>query len=70
MYCIVRNTLGFLCHAKAWRDVTGREIKFKNLDVAKEYDALLQLFKEYKPDTVSEFGGFWTLQEGSCHLRW
>lgn len=23
-----------------------------NIDVAKEYDLLLQLFKDYKPDTV------------------
>lgn len=35
-----------------WQDLTGREIKFMNIDVAKEYDLLLQLFKDYKPDTV------------------
>lgn len=37
---------------QTWQDLTGREIKFMNIDVAKEYDLLLQLFKDYKPDTV------------------
>lgn len=45
-----------LCRAgrQVWQELTGREIKFKNIDVAKEYDLLLQLFKDYKPDTVCE----------------
>ncbi|CAM9907006.1 unnamed protein product [Ascophyllum nodosum] len=38
-----------------WQDLTGREIKYMNIDVAKEYDLLLQLFKDYKPDTVIHF---------------
>lgn len=39
--------------AQTWQDLTGREIKYMNIDVAKEYELLLQLFKDYKPDTVS-----------------
>ena len=38
---------------QTWQDLTGREIKYINIDVAKEYELLLQLFKDYKPDTVS-----------------
>ena len=38
---------------QTWQDLTGREIKFVNMDVAKEYDLLLKLFKDFKPDTVS-----------------
>lgn len=40
---------------KTWQDLTGREIKYMNIDVAKEYELLLQLFKDYKPDTVIHF---------------
>jgi len=40
---------------QAWKEVSGKDIKFVNLDVAKEYDLLVQLFKEEKPDTVIHF---------------
>ncbi|CAM9784621.1 unnamed protein product [Hapterophycus canaliculatus] len=40
---------------KTWKELTGREIKYMNIDVAKEYELLLKLFKEYKPDTVIHF---------------
>jgi len=40
---------------QAWKEVSGKDIKFVNLDVAKEYDLLLQLLKEEKPDTVVHF---------------
>ncbi|CAN0241520.1 unnamed protein product, partial [Discosporangium mesarthrocarpum] len=37
---------------KVWKELRGREMKFVNIDVAKEYDLLLQLFKDEKPDSV------------------
>lgn len=40
---------------QAWKEVSGKDIKFVNLDVAKEYDLLVQLFKEEKPDAVVHF---------------
>lgn len=43
----------FFGAAQTWQDLTGREIKYMNIDVAQEYELLLQLFKDYKPDTVS-----------------
>lgn len=40
---------------QAWKEVSGKDIKFVNLDVAKEYDLLLQLLKDEKPDAVVHF---------------
>jgi len=40
---------------EAWKELTGREIKFKNIDVANEYDSLRQTFADYKPDVVIHF---------------
>jgi len=40
---------------KAWKEVTGCHIEFHNFDIAKEYDRLLHLFQQYKPDTVVHF---------------
>ena len=40
---------------EAWKEVSGKDIKFVNLDVAKEYVLLVQLLKEEKPDTVVHF---------------
>jgi UDP-sulfoquinovose synthase len=39
----------------AWRELTGKEIIYKNIDVAQEYDQLLAFIKEYEPDTVVHF---------------
>ncbi|MHA2788503.1 NAD-dependent epimerase/dehydratase family protein [Corynebacterium sp. S7] len=39
----------------AWKEVSGKEIGFENINVAKDYDALLALFNEYKPDAVIHF---------------
>ena len=38
-----------------WEEKTGKEIKFVNLDVAHEYDRLLNLIKEEKPDAIVHF---------------
>ena len=35
--------------------MTGKDIKFVNLDVAEEYDRLVQLFKDEQPDAVVHF---------------
>lgn len=40
---------------QAWKEVSGKEIKFVNLDVAKEYDLLVNLIKTEKPDTIVHF---------------
>ncbi len=38
-----------------WREVAGREIGFVNLDLANEYDRLVALLKERRPDAIVHF---------------
>jgi UDP-sulfoquinovose synthase len=40
---------------EAWRELTGREIGFRRLDVAKDYRELLDLLMELRPDAVVHF---------------
>jgi len=40
---------------EAWKEKTGKVIEFQNFDIAQEYDLLLNLFNEFKPDTVVHF---------------
>lgn len=40
---------------KAWKEVSGKDIKFYNFDVSKNYVQLLDLIKEYKPDAIVHF---------------
>ena len=40
---------------QAWKEVTGKEMKFVNLDVAKDYDLLVQLIKDEQPDSIIHF---------------
>ncbi|MDH5469660.1 MAG: NAD-dependent epimerase/dehydratase family protein [Gammaproteobacteria bacterium] len=40
---------------KAWREVTGREIRFYNFDVAVNYHRLLTLINEFRPDAIIHF---------------
>jgi len=40
---------------KAWKEKTGKVIRFVFLDVAKDYERLVQLFVKEKPDTVIHF---------------
>jgi UDP-sulfoquinovose synthase len=35
-----------------WKSSTGEKIQFSNIDVAKEYEKLLELIREYKPHTI------------------
>jgi len=39
----------------AWKEVSGKDISFHNIDVAKEYDLLVQLIKEEQPDSIVHF---------------
>ncbi len=39
----------------AWREVTGRELAFQRLDVARDYEALLALLESWRPDAVVHF---------------
>jgi len=38
-----------------WKNVTGKEIKFHNIDIAEEYDRLLNLILAEQPDAVVHF---------------
>src|SRR5690606_8444423 len=40
---------------KAWREVTGRTIRFERVDVAQDYPRLLELIRTEKPDAVVHF---------------
>src|SRR6056297_1680545 len=39
----------------AWREVSGKTIDFVNLDVAREFDRLLALIQDEKPQTIVHF---------------
>ncbi len=39
----------------AWKEVNNNEITFENLDIAQEYDSLVRLLKEFKPDAIVHF---------------
>ncbi|MEE2691232.1 MAG: NAD-dependent epimerase/dehydratase family protein [Pseudomonadota bacterium] len=40
----------------AWKEISGRDIRFKNIDVAENYARLLRLIQEEKPDAIVHFG--------------
>jgi UDP-sulfoquinovose synthase len=40
---------------QAWKEVSGKVIKNVNLDVAKDYDLLVQLIKQEQPDSIVHF---------------
>src|SRR5919202_1788534 len=40
---------------EAWRELTGREVGFRRLNVAEDYRELLDLIGEYRPDAVVHF---------------
>jgi UDP-sulfoquinovose synthase len=41
---------------RVWRELTGKEITFVNLNLATEYDRLTQLLTDERPDAVVHFG--------------
>jgi UDP-sulfoquinovose synthase len=40
---------------RAWQEVTGRQLGFRNLDLATEYDKLVALLLELKPEAIVHF---------------
>ncbi len=40
---------------QTWKEVSGKEIQFYNFNVAKNYVQLMNLIREFKPDTVVHF---------------
>jgi len=40
---------------KAWKEVSGNEIRFSRIDVSKQYQRLLDLIKEEKPNAIVHF---------------
>lgn len=40
---------------EAWKEVTGKEIKFHNFDVSKEFELLLDFIKDWKPEAIVHF---------------
>jgi len=39
----------------AWKQVSGREIGFDNITVGKEFDRLVQLIRDFRPDSIVHF---------------
>ena len=39
----------------AWKEVSGKEIRFHHIDIAKEYDRLLAIIREERPDAIVHF---------------
>lgn len=39
----------------AWQEITGKQIDFHNLDISEDYDALLSLINNIKPDSIIHF---------------
>lgn len=39
----------------AWKEVSGKDIRFENINVAKNYARLLHLLEEFKPDAIVHF---------------
>src|ERR1700750_2813629 len=40
---------------RAWKEVSGREIGFVNLDIATEYDRLVDVLRDKQPDAIVHF---------------
>uniref|UniRef100_A0A7S4DXV1 NAD-dependent epimerase/dehydratase domain-containing protein n=1 Tax=Lotharella globosa TaxID=91324 RepID=A0A7S4DXV1_9EUKA len=40
---------------KAWKEVSGKEIEFINMDVASSLSEVMELMKKYKPDNIVHF---------------
>ena len=40
---------------RAWREVTGRDIGFVNIDLATEYDRIVSLLEDFQPDAIVHF---------------
>jgi UDP-sulfoquinovose synthase len=40
---------------EAWKEVSDREIRFKNIDIAKDFQLLMDTIEDYKPDVIVHF---------------
>lgn len=40
---------------KAWKEITGKEIEFHNINVAQQYQRTLDVIKDFKPDAIIHF---------------
>jgi len=40
---------------EAWKEVSGKDVRFINMDLAKDYDLFLQLLKQEQPDSIVHF---------------
>ena len=40
---------------KAWQEISGKTINYSNIDAANQYHRLLQLIKEFQPDSIIHF---------------
>jgi len=40
---------------KAWKEVSGKQLYFENIDIAEDYEGLLSIFKKYNPDAIVHF---------------
>ncbi|MEX3504657.1 NAD-dependent epimerase/dehydratase family protein [Corynebacterium sp. LK2510] len=39
----------------AWKEVSGKDIEFRNIDVAQDFEGLLDFIQEFRPDAVIHF---------------
>jgi UDP-sulfoquinovose synthase len=40
---------------KAWHEISGKKIQFLSIDIAQEYEKLLNFIEQYKPDSIVHF---------------
>ena len=40
---------------ETWRKLTGNKIEFENIDIARDFDKLVNIFLKFKPDGVVHF---------------
>ena len=41
---------------RTWKELTGKDIGFVNLDLAEEYERFLELLRDERPDAIVHFG--------------
>ena len=40
---------------QAWREISGKSISYHNIDVARDYESLCRLYRDFRPDAVVHF---------------
>src|SRR5256886_13422952 len=51
---------------RAWQEVSGREIGFVNLDIATEYDRLVDVLLEKRPGAIGDFAAQRAAADSVC----